>query len=97
LTSSFFTSVLARPSEGSLVHRNKRLAVTLHVLFYGDNAWIAAFREVKSGAEKYKEERTYQQVLFQLLFFLAKLSNKALMRYFEFMWGQAPNHSVQIY
>jgi hypothetical protein len=57
LTSSFFTSVFVRPSEGSLVHRNKRLEVKLHALLYGDNAWAAAFREVKSGAEKYNEER----------------------------------------
>jgi hypothetical protein len=34
------------------VHKNKRLEVKLHVLLYGDNAWTAAFREVKSGAEK---------------------------------------------
>jgi hypothetical protein len=57
LTSCLFTSVLVRPSEGSLVHTNKRLEVKLHVLLYGNNEWTAALREVKSGAEKYNEER----------------------------------------
>jgi hypothetical protein len=35
-------------------NREGRFEIQLHVLLYGDSAWPAAFREVKSGAEKYE-------------------------------------------